>query len=103
MIEVDDFVKFSKAFYRIEYTFLSDPVLQKRCPTLLFHFVVEILQTTGWVTIEGGVKSTQVNSSQTCTPILAGPFRAQAQNVSNCSTYMLHKGESRHSMYCKIE
>ena len=49
------------------------------------------------------VKSSQVKSSQTCTPILAGPFRAQAQNVCNCSTNMLHKGEARQSMYCKIE
>ena len=39
------------------------------------------------------VKSSQVKSSQTCTPISAGPFRAQAQNVSNCSPNMLHQGE----------
>ena len=42
MIKVDDFVKFSKAFYRIEYSPLSDPVLLKGVPrcycTLLWNF-----------------------------------------------------------------
>ena len=32
MIEVGDFVKFSTAFYRIQYSPLSDPVLQKGVP-----------------------------------------------------------------------
>ena len=49
------------------------------------------------------VKSSQVKSSQTCTPISAGPFRAQAQNVSNCSPNMLHKGESSHRQRMQTE
>ena len=56
-----------------------------------------------WVLPNDCHQVSQVKSSQTCTPILAGPFRAQAQNVSNCSTNMLHKGESSHSRHCKIK
>ena len=48
-------------------------------------------------------KARQGKARQVSTPISAGPFRAQAQNVSNCSPNMLHKGESSHRQRMQTE
>ena len=53
---------------------------------LLRHFVGVASWSYAPVFVITQCKSSQVKSSQTCTPILAGPFKAQAQNVCNCST-----------------